>query len=102
MILSTCKVYVIKCTLGTCKVYVIKCTRYCLIRFPKFVFLIFKRVASQQTVGKETIAFGLYFASVFPSSDILNGYVTNTEVNDHVALSSHRNSHLYIMFFHVL
>ena len=32
---------------------------------------------SQQTVGKETIAFGLYFASVFPSSDILNGYVTN-------------------------
>ena len=57
---------------------------------------------AQQTVGKETIAFGLYFASVFPSSDILNGYVTNTEANDHVALSSHRNSHLYITFFHVL
>ena len=57
---------------------------------------------TQQTVGKETIAFGLSFASVFPSSDILNGYVTNTEANDHVALSNHRNSHLYITFFHVL
>ena len=57
---------------------------------------------SQKTVGKETIAFGLHFASVFPSSDILNGYVTNTEANIHVALSSHRNSHLYITFFHVL
>ena len=53
---------------------------------------------THQTVGKETIAFGLYFASVFPSADILNGYVTNTEANDHVALSSHRNSHLYITF----
>ena len=51
---------------------------------------------------EETIAFGLHFASVFPSSDILNGYVTNTEANIHVALSSHRNSHLYITFFHVL
>ena len=58
--------------------------------------------SSQQTVGKETIAFGLYFSSVLPSSDILNGYVTNTEANDHVALGSHRNSHLYITFFHVL
>ena len=59
-------------------------------------------VLTQQTVGKETIGFGLYFASVFPSSDILNGYVTNTEANDPVALSSHRNSHLYITFFQVL
>ena len=61
-----------------------------------------RRAATQKTVGKETIAFGLHFASVFPSSDILNGYVTNTEANIHVALSSHRNSHLYITFFHVL
>ena len=57
---------------------------------------------SQQTVGNETVAFGLHFASVFPSTDILNGYVTNTVANMHVALSSHRNSHLYITFFHVL
>ena len=46
------------------------------------------RDTTQQTVGKETIAFGLHFASVFPSSDILNGYVTNTEANIYVALSS--------------
>ena len=64
--------------------------------------LLMTSAITQQTVGKETIAFGLYFASVFPSSDILNGYVTNTEANNHVALSSHRNSQLYITFFHVL
>ena len=57
---------------------------------------------TQQTVGKETVAFGLHFASVFPSTDKLNGYVTNTEANIHVALSRHRNSHLYITFFRVL
>ena len=59
-------------------------------------------IPPQQTVGNETVAFGLHFASVFPSTDILNGYVTNTVANMHVALSSHRNSHLYITFFHVL
>ena len=57
---------------------------------------------TQQTVGKENVAFGLHFASVFPSTDILKGYVANTEANIHVALSSHRNSQLYITFFHVL
>ena len=34
--------------------------------------------------------------------DILNGYAINTVANNHVALSSHRNSHLYITYFHVL
>ena len=57
---------------------------------------------SQQTVGEETIAFGLHFAFVFPLTDRLNGYVTNTAANIHVALSSHRNNHLYITYFHVL
>ena len=56
----------------------------------------------QQTVGKETIAFGLHFAFVFPLTDILSGYVANTAANIHVALSSHRNNHLYITYFHVL
>ena len=55
-----------------------------------------------QTVGKETIAFGLHFAFVFPLTDRLNGYVTNTAANIHVALSSHRNNHLYITYFHAL
>ena len=68
-----------------------------------YVFLFsFIQVSSQQTVGNETIAFGLHFAFVFPLTDILNGYVTNTATNNHVALSSHRSNHLYITYFHVL
>ena len=63
---------------------------------------VFHSVLPQLSVGNKTVVFGLYFASVFPSTDILNGNVTNTVANNHVALSSHRNSHLYNMYFHVL
>ena len=61
-----------------------------------------RMITTHEIVGNETIVFGLYFASVFPLTDILNGYVTNTAANIHVALSSHRNNHLYITYFHVL
>ena len=52
--------------------------------------------------GKKPLHLVCILPPFSPSSDILNGYVTNTEANIHVALSSHRNSHLYITFFHVL
>ena len=57
------------------------------------------QTVTQQTVGNETVAFGLHFASVFPLTDILNGYVTNTAANIYVPLSSHQNNHLYIACF---
>ena len=35
----------------------------------------------------ETVAFGSQFVSVFPLTDMLNGHVTDTAANIHVALS---------------
>ena len=45
----------------------------------------FRMALAQQTMGNINVSFYLYFAFVFPSRDILNGYVTNTLANNHGA-----------------